>query len=325
MEEKLINYLLGELPEEEEQQLEEHYLWDEEQREQLNIAEDELIYAYARGELSAERRASFEKHFLISDRRQQRLRMARAMISHCAMPQPAVVPATVVTKESALWQWLTSLISWRQYSFGQFAMAAMIIILMAASSWLMWELSQQRSRYQQLQAETAGPRDNSVLAQQAAQQRARADELARQLEIEKAERKQIAEQLAALERAPAIPDRPNTGTAGTMLSFTLTSVFVRGGAKNLTIPNNAETVEFRLALDEGQAYQNYQAQLLAEGTKELWQQRLKINQQRDEQYLIMRVPARLLAENDYLIKLSGITEQNQQEEVTSYSFRIVRR
>ena len=65
-EELMVRYLLGDLPEAEQVQIEKRFLSDDNFFELLSAAEDELRYDYALGHLSARERDLFEKRFLKS-------------------------------------------------------------------------------------------------------------------------------------------------------------------------------------------------------------------------------------------------------------------
>jgi hypothetical protein len=72
--EKMVQYLLGNLRDEEERsRFEERLLADEKLFVQLLITEDDLVEAYLSGELSANDKAGFEEHFLESPRRRDRV------------------------------------------------------------------------------------------------------------------------------------------------------------------------------------------------------------------------------------------------------------
>ncbi len=84
-EERMIAYLLGELPEAESVQIEEEYLADEEALASLLAIEAELYDAYAGDNLSPERRRRFEEKFLATPAQRQRLEFSRALLQY---PQP---------------------------------------------------------------------------------------------------------------------------------------------------------------------------------------------------------------------------------------------
>ncbi|HEX6649531.1 MAG TPA: hypothetical protein VF075_08325 [Pyrinomonadaceae bacterium] len=77
--ERIKGYLLGQIPEEDESQVEAGLLTDPEFYEELSIVEDELIDQYLAGALSVSDRQSFESHFVLSSERQQKIRFARAL------------------------------------------------------------------------------------------------------------------------------------------------------------------------------------------------------------------------------------------------------
>lgn len=78
--EKLTAYLLGELPEGEQVELERHYLKDDDLFEQVEIVEDELILAYLLHQLPAERKHQFESVFLLPPERQEKYKNLKAIL-----------------------------------------------------------------------------------------------------------------------------------------------------------------------------------------------------------------------------------------------------
>ena len=76
----LIQYLLGELPPEQRDLLEERYFSDDALHDQLIAIEDDLVDAYARGQLSATEKDDFERHFLNSPERRAKLEFAEAFV-----------------------------------------------------------------------------------------------------------------------------------------------------------------------------------------------------------------------------------------------------
>jgi hypothetical protein len=70
---RLVEYLLGRLPPDDQAELEERVFVDDGFEEQLEATADDLIHAYLEGTLSGEDRAGFEAHFLSSPRHRERL------------------------------------------------------------------------------------------------------------------------------------------------------------------------------------------------------------------------------------------------------------
>lgn len=80
--ERIIAYLLEELPEEERQQFEDDCFAQESWPSQINLAEEDLIDAYLRDELTPEQRQHFEQNYLTTELRQEHVLMAAALLRH---------------------------------------------------------------------------------------------------------------------------------------------------------------------------------------------------------------------------------------------------
>jgi hypothetical protein len=78
---RLADYLLGKLPEEEQERLEQEYLADDSRYEDVLAVEDELLVEYARGELEPADRARVEARLLRTDQDRERLAWARSLVT----------------------------------------------------------------------------------------------------------------------------------------------------------------------------------------------------------------------------------------------------
>jgi hypothetical protein len=78
--ERVIAYLLGELPEAESALLEERYLADEEAFRHMRAIEAELLDAYSRGSLAVDRSKRVVQRLLNSPRKLEQLEFSRAMV-----------------------------------------------------------------------------------------------------------------------------------------------------------------------------------------------------------------------------------------------------
>src|SRR6201989_587549 len=93
-EERIIAYLLEELPEEEAERFEDECFADESRPEQIKLAEEDLIDEYLRGGLTPERRRRFEENYLTTDARAERVRMAAALLRHVDSYAPVTAEET---------------------------------------------------------------------------------------------------------------------------------------------------------------------------------------------------------------------------------------
>lgn len=96
-----VRYLLGGLPSEEQEDLEERYFSDPDLHEELRAASDDLIDDYLSGRLSADDRKRFEEYFLRSPRQRRRLELVRAVAARFQAVEPQV--QAVKPRRSAWW------------------------------------------------------------------------------------------------------------------------------------------------------------------------------------------------------------------------------
>lgn len=128
--ERIIAYLLDELPEKESEQFEDECLAGEIWPPEISLAEEDLIDAYLRNDLTQERRRRFEQNYLTTEARQERVRMAAALlrrIDECnARSGVTATIAPVLPRQSARFPAFWSSQSW---AFRAAAMIATIAII----------------------------------------------------------------------------------------------------------------------------------------------------------------------------------------------------
>src|SRR5215216_599304 len=87
--ELIVGYLLGDLPEEKQSEIEDRAFQDEQCLREILAVESDLIDEYVRGELSDSARRQFESRFLASAERRRKVEFARALAS--VAPEFAVI------------------------------------------------------------------------------------------------------------------------------------------------------------------------------------------------------------------------------------------
>jgi anti-sigma factor RsiW len=75
----IIRYLLGSLPEEETEWIEEISFIDDEFAVRLSAVENDLVDAYVRGELSGEKLERFDSYYLASPKRRKKVKTAQVL------------------------------------------------------------------------------------------------------------------------------------------------------------------------------------------------------------------------------------------------------
>jgi hypothetical protein len=132
--ERIIAYLLEELPEEESEQFEDECFAQDSWPIQLNLVEEDLVDAYLRDELSEQRRQRFEQNYLTTEARRERVHMAAALLRHvdeyqagaqvtdARAPQP-----TAKSTWAASWRALWGRQPWTLRAAAAFVAAAIVI------------------------------------------------------------------------------------------------------------------------------------------------------------------------------------------------------
>jgi hypothetical protein len=132
-ENRLVRYLLGQMPQEEQAEIEERYLADPDFHQELRAAERDLIDRYVHGELVE--REQFEKSFLASPRRRQKVEFARALMRTLDKQQTAAERPQVIPERSSWWTAAVQFLKLQTAAPAWIAAAAAIVIL--AGVWLL--------------------------------------------------------------------------------------------------------------------------------------------------------------------------------------------
>lgn len=129
--ERIIAYLLDELPEEEAEQFDQDCFGQAERLEQIDVVEGELIDDYLRNELSPEQRAHFEQNYL-TPARLERVLLAAALLRHVDAPQEEAAAARVTELTDRPSKIFTF---WNSRVWGLRAAAALGLIVVIAGAW----------------------------------------------------------------------------------------------------------------------------------------------------------------------------------------------
>src|SRR5215831_10566087 len=133
----LIKYLLGELPEAAQLQIEERYFADKEFYEQLVALHNELLYDYAQGELSSEMGRRFERRYLSSSKGRRKAEAAGAILDRVFEVRSAQAqPPGPLRKRKTLAEFLRSLFELR-FPVLLYSAGAAVVVLMIGCAWLL--------------------------------------------------------------------------------------------------------------------------------------------------------------------------------------------
>jgi anti-sigma-K factor RskA len=318
----IAQYLLGELPEEQQVEIEDRAFSDKEYLASITAVENDLIDEYVRGELSGSERQRFESRFLASAERRKRVEFAKALrtvVSEAVGPEKKVVPTT------ERWSLRESL-----YAFlgglnpaARLAFVAAAILLIAGAAWLFVETQRLRRQVTQLQAENQSGQD---LRQALELERRRNAELDARLGQEKLQREQTDESLRQLtettEATNPVPPQP------VIASLTLLPGLSRGGSQkpNLVLSNDARLVRLNIGIDPEEPYKTFAVEIRTVAGQPVWsRENLSARSRRGTRAVGLGLPATVLKSGEYELRLRGATEGGGAEDVGFYYFNVRKR
>ena len=323
----LKQYLLGDLPADQQQAVEERLLESDEWFEQLLIAEHDLVEDYLGGGLPSAERDKLERRLLSSTEQRAEVDFAR-MLMKIATAREGL--STRASQPSGRWRTLRQRASARRIAL-PLALAAAVII-MAGVWWML--VRPLRDRLALVESETAAAAIRQrELEKQLADQRARATALAGQLEQEQQQRAMLEKQLNSLRGEASESQPPHSKPAESsrqMLAqiqiMTLRPGSTRdaneAGARELLIQPDTKHVRLLLELINEDVYQNYRAVLqTADGAIIATLPSLR---KAGPRVVAAEISAQLLPASDLLLKLYGVAASGKSQYLGSYAFRIGR-
>jgi hypothetical protein len=319
--EKLIaRYLLGDLPEEQQVEIEDRAFADKEYLALVTAVENDLIDEYVRRELSETDRRKFESRFLASAERRKRVEFAKAL----ARVPVAAMERTVVS-QPAKWTWRDSL-----YAFFvglnpavKFAMVGVMLFFFSGGIWLLGETMRLRNQLTQLQAQNQTRQ--SDLQQQVEAERRRNEELNAQLSQEKQQREQSDESLRQLSETG---DETTPAPRPVIASLTLLPGLSRGGSEksSLMLADDTRLVRLQIGIDPDEPYKTFSVDLHTSAGRQVWtRENLSVRTRGRARAVTLTLPASALKPGDYELRLSAHPEGAASEDIGFYYFNVKKR
>jgi len=314
----ITRYLLGDLPEQEQIEIEDRAFTDARVMQDVLAVEADLIDEYVQGRLKDRERRQFETRFLASAERRQKVEFARALAQVAResvltetirRPSAAIAPATL---------WTALLATFRSTGPAfRLSLAAASLVLVVGLTWLTVHTLRVRSELAQAQSE------QQDLEGRLADERARSQKLADQLQGEQQQRERDQELIRELERPREEPANDRSQSA--ILSFALLPGVSRSGgsATTLTIPQSTRLVRFQIGIQPGDDYKSFRVNVLSSVGRQIWaQDNLSARSGRGGPLVLLSVPARLLSAGEYELALKGVTDDGRTEDVGYYYFKV---
>jgi hypothetical protein len=323
---QLINYLLGLLPEEEAERLDEASIMDDDVAGRLCSVENDLIDAYVMETLDQDTRGHFESCYLTSPRRREKVRFARRFLTAVDRASvPPVAPLAVAPSRLERVRPFPAkpdagkrIAVGSRYNWPLLTTAASVVL---ACGVLVndLQLRQGLNRARRLGADN--DRRAEMLTEQLDQARNENIEIADALERARA---------AAARERPAVSAPPAASSSPLMTSRAKATVLFPqtrsiGQIPKIEVAGGADSVPFELRL-ESDEYAQYQAVLKDPDTDRIvWRSGVVRARTASPAVVSLIVPANLLEPRHYAFELAGIDRAGHQTTTATYALQIDRR
>jgi len=315
-EQKIVRYLLGELSEEEQVEIEDLAFENQKVLQEIVAVEQDLIDNFISGDIPEAQRYAFASHFFASEERRKKLAFARALATVVNQrPAPDIDVATVPSWRTKLAAFFSSPIA--AYSFGVAS-----LLLFFVGSWLVVDRIRLRSEIAQLRtAQESQTAQNRQLEKDLADERLRNQELM-------ANRGTPPSLAPTPEIQPESPPKPTTPTSPVVVALSLLPGISRGSnsVPQLAIAHDVSLVSLKIGIDPQENYRRYRVELRTEnGRQVLAQGNLLARVGARGRSIPLSVPASALGNGRYELTLKGITESGTSEDVGFYYFDVVKK
>lgn len=315
-------YLLGRLSQEEEIRVEQEFIAEDLDFEQLEIAEDELIDAYVNDELSTQERRQFETKLLTSQRIVDRINFARALADK-AGEQPQLAPdrdnvELFPAKQKS--KWWPAFVG-QQVGFPT-ALAASVALLLIGGTFLFFSWRQLRAESERLASEREQlQKQTESTKKQLLDQQIRNEQMAAAVQKER----ETLEERRRLDAGQTVRNQSNTGgLSGTIVSLVLSPGLVRdsNAQQQATIGAGVASVQLELLMQSND-YRSYRV-TMTDALGRTVVTRLGLTARRTATgYVIgLSIPAKNLSSGNYVVTVRGRLPKGNFEEVEDYVFRI---
>jgi len=296
----LINYLVGSLPAEDAERLDELSVTDDALALRLEALENDLVDSWARGQLSGEIREQFNRTYVSSPERINKLRFGQALVAHQARAATAESSraggALRQERSTSMWSAIFT-----TGGFGRWALAGIALLALLGSAYLAVDNSRLRRE----------------LIQEAAQRQAlekKQQQLSRDLALAGT---------AKTEAKTGVSSRSSSDQSNLISVLLLPALRDATDIQRVSIPAKTTRVLMRLQL-EADDFPAYRAVLMESNSrKPVWRsRRLTASFEMGKRLVHVEVPADLLKSQNYLMQLTGVRAA-QEEMLGTYPFRAI--
>lgn len=321
----LTGYLLGELSEAEQTQVEQQLFSDHESYERLQALKAEITDQYVRETLAPKLREVFARRFLTTEAGREDVLFANALNGALREGNTTWEPAT--RAESPV-SWRRSVLMFSSSSPGwKTAAATAMVILFIGGGWLLIERQRLIERLEtanrERDAAQSGARKGALLESEMDRLNSQNMELDEKL---RQTRKDLDEMRQNLDRI--LRQSTPASALRAILSLALAPGARRGNdqVEELIVSPRARMVQLQLLLEPGVSKGPYRAEVRTkDGIRIYRQDRLRSRWTTNGKALLVNIPADRLKDGRYEVSLHGAKPTGETEILNDYEFNIIRR
>lgn len=316
--EKAIQYLFGELGGEDRDALEERIFTDEEFSLFIESVENDLIDEYVRGEMGFAEKQRFEEKYVISERRREKLRVAGILQQKVFVEKAENISVAAAPKIS-VWQTLADVFRIPNLAWAGGLTAILLMVLLGG-----WLFLQQTKPKQEVVKE----QNSNLPLELPTPEIAPPDSPTNQNETNgnkssNIEKKSPAEKPSPTKSEPEKPEKRETVSPKPqprVFAFTLLPPMRSGERPVLNVPKSVETIRLRVVHDNQQEFIRYRAEIRDQSGDLIWSREIPVSEKTLVRPISLNVRSAALTPGSYELTLSGITSDNQLEEIKFYNF-----
>jgi len=318
----IVRYLLGELPEKQQVEIEDQAFQDQQYLQNILAVENDLIDEYVRGEIPLTKRQKFESHFLASAERRRKLEFARALAG--VTSESETLPAVQIFRARTTSIYRNSLLAFiRSLKPAMaFSLAAVALVVFIGAALLIRDGIRLRSQLGQLQAERQTQEARrQQLEKEMANERARNEELVRQ--VERQQQEESARVPQREERKSVSPSTPSL-----VVALTLLPGLSRGSnsVPSVVVSPAVRTVLLQVGVDPQDDYPHYRIEVHSQSGKQIWaQDKLSSRATRSRRVIVLNLPATLLEGGRYELSVKGTNAAGTSEDIGYYYFEVLKK
>jgi hypothetical protein len=322
----IAQYLLGELTEDQQVEIEDRAFSDQEFMASITSVENDLIDEYVRDQMSQSDRRRFESRFLASESRRKRVEFARALAQ--LLPETRVTERETRTVSATRSSWRDALAAFFHglNPTSRFGLVAATLLILLGGAWLIIQTLTLRSQLNRLQAQQQSQHnDRETLQGQVESERRRNEELLAQLNQEKQQRAHTDE---SLRRLTETVNQPTEAPRSIIASLTLLPGISRGATTQpkLVLPPNASVARLQIGIEPEENYKSFGVELRTAGGRPVWMRdSLTARSSRGGRSIRLTLPASALLPGEYELRLKGIPAAGPPEDVGFYYFEVMKR